>query len=655
MASAMRSLKSLKIKLPYKGLAENPILFLFVFCLFSLCRQYFLWISLLLCTVFWYLRTKDHSWILVVGLLLCSAVPRYSTSYPIMSHGKAVTVKNHYAVLAEGRQRVLVYTDNALAIDGEYEIHGSFEKIVPSKGIFRFDTGRWAHNMGAYYSISQDDCTLAYERPTIRHIIQKKIASIEEDTVRQQLDHILLNIASKENETDFLNDHGFSYAGMLLLWNTIFKYFIEQKKRNRLMILLTILLIVVYHAPMLLVQSLLFKLVHSWKWNTAQKTSFCLTVILFLYPGTFLSLSFLIPACYRLSFLITKKRKKTIFFLILCLQSIFLHHMNPVEMLLYPINLFAMGILWGIGILTLFLPWLPFGQFCDALNALNSWVNVFTVYGSLLGLGLPMYCLICSCFSSKKHALEIWIAALFLFQYLGLFHPFSEVTTINVGQGDSILIREPFNQGNVLIDTGKPSQWNAVNDYLHSKGITTLNTLVITHSDDDHAGNMDAVIAQYHPKQIVTSYQEEIISHQMVFYDINTIQNDDENESSIVLAMQMNGLKYLFMADADKQTEEAIALKYDSLQCDVLKLSHHGSNTGSCIRFLDMVRPQIGLISSGAYQIYHHPSPETIQQLMKRHISYFDTKETGDITILAGPGMNFLITSDGKLGIIRAR
>lgn len=329
--------------------------------------------------------------------------------------------------------------------------------------------------------------------------------------------------------------------------------------------------------------------------------------------------------------------------------------MNPVEMLLYPINLFAMGILWGIGILTLFLPWLPFGQFCDALNALNSWVNVFTVYGSLLGLGLPMYCLICSCFSSKKHALEIWIAALFLFQYLGLFHPFSEVTTINVGQGDSILIREPFNQGNVLIDTGKPSQWNAVNDYLHSKGITTLNTLVITHSDDDHAGNMDAVIAQYHPKQIVTSYQEEIISHQMVFYDINTIQNDDENESSIVLAMQMNGLKYLFMADADKQTEEAIALKYDSLQCDVLKLSHHGSNTGSCIRFLDTVRPQIGLISSGAYQIYHHPSPETIQQLMKRHISYFDTKETGDITILAGPGMNFLITSDGKLGIIRAR
>lgn len=651
----MLSLRNLKTKSPYKGVAENSILLLILLCFFLLCREYFLWCSLILCTVFWYLRTKDTSWILVVGLLLCFMIPRYDTSYPSMLHGKALTVKNNYTVLANGSQRVLVYTDGPMELDGEYQIHGTYKKILISKGFFRFDTSNWARGMGAYYSISTEDCSLVQERNTIRHCIQKKIETIEDDNMKEQLYHILLNIAEKDNDNDFLSNHGFSYASMLLLLNTILKYFVEQKKRNRIMIMLTVLLIVIYHSPMLLIQSLLFRIVHKWKWNTAQKTSLCLILVLLLYPGSLLSLSFLIPACYRLSFLIEKNRKKTIFFVILCLQSIFLHHMNLVEMLLYPINLLSMGILWEIGIFVMFLPWLPFVQFCDAMNALNSWVTIFTVYGSLLGLGLPIFCLLCSCFSSRKHVIEIYIAILFLFQWFGLFHPFAEVTAINVGQGDSILIREPFSQSNVLIDTGKPSQWNAVNDFLHSKGITTLDTLIVTHSDDDHAGNMDAVIAQYHPKQVITSYQEKVISHQMVFYDINSIQNEDENESSIVLTAQINGLRYLFMADADRETEETIARKYDFLQCDVLKLSHHGSNTGSCTDFLDMARPQLGLISSGAYQMYHHPSPETIQQLLKRHIPYFDTKETGDITIIAFPGMNLLITSDGKLGIIKAR
>ena len=164
---------------------------------------------------------------------------------------------------------------------------------------------------------------------------------------------------------------------------------------------------------------------------------------------------------------------------------------------------------------------------------------------------------------------------------------------------------------------------------------------------------MDAVIAQYHPEQIITSYQEKIQSHHLFFEDINTIQNSDENESSIVLAFQMNQLKYLFMGDADRITEEKIAEIYDGLKCDVLKLSHHGSKTGSCGLFLDTVQPKLGLISSGAYSIYHHPSPETIQALLKRHIPYLDTKESGDISILALPGLNLLITSAGNLGIIK--
>jgi len=302
--------------------------------------------------------------------------------------------------------------------------------------------------------------------------------------------------------------------------------------------------------------------------------------------------------------------------------------------------------------ISLLLPWIPFSGICTAVNQLNSLSGKLTIYGSMFGFGTVFYILLCLSFRKSRYKTIIYAGLMLLFQTTGMFHPLAEVTTINVGQGDSILIREPFNTQNVLIDTGKPSQWQALDDMLHSKGITKIDTLVITHSDNDHSGNMDKVIQNYHPDQVVASYQKVIRSRDLVLYDINEIQNDDENESSIVLAGRINGLNYLFMADADRTAEEKIADTYNRFHCDVLKLSHHGSDTGSCSRFLDTVQPQIGLISSGAYQIYHHPSPDTIQQLLKRHISYFDTKEAGDITILSIARMNLLITADGKLGII---
>ena len=114
----------------------------------------------------------------------------------------------------------------------------------------------------------------------------------------------------------------------------------------------------------------------------------------------------------------------------------------------------------------------------------------------------------------------------------------------------------------------------------------------------------------------------------------------------------MNGMYVMLMGDADQVTEEDIIYRYGNLKCDVLKLSHHGSATGNCDRFLDAVRCSVAIISSGAFEIYHHPSPQTVRRLRKRHIPYVDTKDEGDITILCLPGVNLLITSQGKVAII---
>ena len=216
-----------------------------------------------------------------------------------------------------------------------------------------------------------------------------------------------------------------------------------------------------------------------------------------------------------------------------------------------------------------------------------------------------------------------------------------------------MLVRGPFRSGDVLIDTGKPSQKNNVFTFLEAKGIRTLNTLIITHADSDHSGNQEAVTEAFSPHHVITDHQAERNVGMFTLLDLNDIDSEDENESSIVTAFSLNCMNILLMGDSSVNTEERIIRRFPGLQADILKLSHHGSKTGSSERFLNTVQPDLAIVSSGAYHIYHHPSPEVVQRLNDRRIPYLDTKEEGDITILCLPGLNLLLTASGKIAIIR--
>lgn len=224
--------------------------------------------------------------------------------------------------------------------------------------------------------------------------------------------------------------------------------------------------------------------------------------------------------------------------------------------------------------------------------------------------------------------------------------------TNELGQGDSILIRAPFNQDNILIDTGKPSAYTSLTNLLDAKGIHTIHTFIITHADDDHSGNKETILEDYDVKQCITSHQDLIQSNKFQLIDLNEIESDDENESSIVNVFNLNGKQVCLMADATTGSEKDILDHYQSLKCDILKLGHHGSKTSSSDKFLDQVQPKLALISAGSYSIYHHPSEETIQKLLKRHIPYFNTKEEGDITILCFSHFNLFITSSFHIGLL---
>ncbi|MBR3349944.1 MAG: hypothetical protein IKG55_07710, partial [Solobacterium sp.] len=265
---------------------------------------------------------------------------------------------------------------------------------------------------------------------------------------------------------------------------------------------------------------------------------------------------------------------------------------------------------------------------------------------SVLGFGLPFYLIWIFGFYRSKHFAKIAFASLCVFFICGLFHPFAEISFINVGQGDCILIKGPFLSDNVLVDTGKPSQYANVCAALHARGIHHLHTFFVTHMDSDHCGSMDQIAKDFKVDRLITEHEGTTVSSYLVFHDLNSLKTDDENQSSLVLCFAMNGLRFVLCGDADQISEEGIAHKFGNLDCDVLKLSHHGSKTGSCDLFLDTLKPQLGIISSGAYSIYHHPSPETLQRLLARHIPYLDTKDHGDISIVMIGPLCLLLCAD---------
>lgn len=637
-----------------RSVIENAICFSLLLFLFLISRTHFYFVSLFLVCCAWYMRVRNHSWIILLIVCLVSSVNIYNKEYPSVSEGKAVKVNGSYSILQEGNTRVIVYTDEILSLDAEYTFSPEFMKVESSKSFYSFDYGAWANGQGVYYAISDNSTvTCIQSGHSIRSLIQRRIENIADTEERQILYRTLLNIKDTDTEeSDWIYQNGFSFAGILSIINISLKYFLDKKKRNILMCIIAFLLALIYRFPLLITQSFLFRLFSFTKLSYKQRCGVVMSIIMILYPSQLTSASFLIPAVYRYAFLFENDASSVAFYLVLIIQNLLFHCINPVKSFCYRFMQKVYGFLWMCSIIRLFCPLIDVSVFSHLMNLFNAFLTHFDLQGSMLGAGCIFYILLCLSLIRKRSFLKYAIVYLFVFQICGLFHPFAEISVINVGQGDSILLRGPFFSSNILIDTGKPSAWNALETFLDAKGIDHLDGLIITHADDDHSGNKEKVIEKYHPEVVKEEHEDSYQLGILQLYDINTIDNEDENQSAIVNVFQMNGMQVCLMADADEESEEKILDTYGEMHCDVLKLGHHGSKTSSSDDFLDIVKPDLALISSGAYSIYHHPSPETIQKLLKRHIPYFDTKTSGDITILCLPFFNIFITSSFEIGLL---
>ncbi|NQP48395.1 DNA internalization-related competence protein ComEC/Rec2 [Streptococcus suis] len=272
------------------------------------------------------------------------------------------------------------------------------------------------------------------------------------------------------------------------------------------------------------------------------------------------------------------------------------------------------------------------------------------------------------------HRRKKWLLGLSLVLALLFFitkHPLeNEVTVVDIGQGDSIFLRDMRGR-TVLIDVGgrvdfaakeawqeRSSQANAERTlipYLHSRGVDRIDSLVLTHTDTDHVGDVLEVAKQVQIGRIVVSPGSLTVpdfvatlkkinvpvhvvkvgdrlpifdSYLEVLYPDGT--GDGGNNDSIVLYGRLLETNFLFTGDLE-QGELDLIETYSNLPVDVLKAGHHGSKGSSYPEFLDHIEAKIALVSAGENNRYKHPHQETLDRFDSRNIQVYRTDQQGAI------------------------
>lgn len=258
----------------------------------------------------------------------------------------------------------------------------------------------------------------------------------------------------------------------------------------------------------------------------------------------------------------------------------------------------------------------------------------------------------------------------YIFGFLWIHFPIhGEITFFDIGQGDSILIREPFNRTVCLIDTGgqlnfKTPKWqkrtvtvdgaqkSSVN-YLKSKGITSINAVLLSHSDEDHIGFLKTICGELNVKSVIVplgmehlnKFTKKIpptvkvipVTNQDTFNNLPLKvihpfkKGHGKNEDSMVLYGNFGLKSFLFMGDLDRNGEMKIIKSYPNLKADVVKLGHHGSRTSSAPNFIRKLQPQLAIISAGRHNRYGHPNQETLSTLKRESVPALSTQRQGMI------------------------
>jgi competence protein ComEC len=264
-----------------------------------------------------------------------------------------------------------------------------------------------------------------------------------------------------------------------------------------------------------------------------------------------------------------------------------------------------------------------------------------------------------------------------------VWHPFPpeiaagqlEMSVIDVGQGDSILVVFPDgerllvdgggipafgHQARSQLDTGE----DVVAPYLWDRGMRSVDIVALSHAHEDHIGGLPALVADFHPRELWTGATPDsppwrALRQQAVRSGVKVVPLEapahfafgrasievlapladyipgdiPKNNDSLVLRIRYGSRSFLLTGDAERPIERRMIDENEIQPTDVLKVGHHGSRTSSTEDFLSAANPAFAIVSVGVDNSYGHPNRDVLERLSEHHAEILRTDQRGLVTV----------------------
>ena len=247
----------------------------------------------------------------------------------------------------------------------------------------------------------------------------------------------------------------------------------------------------------------------------------------------------------------------------------------------------------------------------------------------------------------------VWLATAFLLPHPRPAPGEAWFTLLDVGQGLAAAVETE--QHLLLFDTGPRFSESfdtgeaVLLPYLLQRGVRRVDTLVISHGDNDHIGGAASLLEYFPVERLLTSVPDKLTAYhpescqagqqwqwdgvEFVVLNPSTELARKENNNSCVLKVKTAAGSLLLTGDIEKQAERAL-IERDAAQlhADILIVPHHGSKTSSTEEFIAAVDPRWALFPVGYHNRFKFPRPEVVERYRQHNIGLLESSRLGAIT-----------------------